>query len=36
MYVADQRFTENLDRVRPGLARFLREAIIANAERHGE
>ncbi|WP_164013351.1 MerR family transcriptional regulator [Pyxidicoccus trucidator] len=36
MYVADQRFTENIDRVRPGLARFLREAIIANAERHGE
>lgn len=35
MYVADPRFTENLDRVRPGLPRFLREAIIANAERHG-
>jgi DNA-binding transcriptional MerR regulator len=35
MYVSDQRFTENIDRLRPGLARFTRDAIIANAERHG-
>ncbi|QSQ24497.1 MerR family transcriptional regulator [Pyxidicoccus parkwayensis] len=36
LYVSDHRFTENIDRVRPGLARFTRDAIIANAERHGE
>ncbi|NMO18029.1 MerR family transcriptional regulator [Pyxidicoccus fallax] len=36
MYVGDSRFTESIDRVRPGLARFTRDAIIANAERHGE
>ncbi|MCP3140684.1 MerR family transcriptional regulator [Pyxidicoccus xibeiensis] len=36
MYVSDSRFMENIDRVRPGLAQFTRDAIIANAERHGE
>jgi hypothetical protein len=36
MYVSDPRFTENIDRARPGLARFTRDAILANAERHGE
>lgn len=35
LYVSDSRFTENMDRVRPGLARFTRDAILANAERHG-
>ncbi|MCK8502735.1 MerR family transcriptional regulator [Myxococcus fulvus] len=35
MYVGDSRFTENLDRVKPGLARYLRDAFVANAERHG-
>ncbi|MCE9667999.1 MerR family transcriptional regulator [Myxococcus stipitatus] len=33
MYVGDSRFTENIDSVRPGLARFLREAFSANASR---
>lgn len=36
MYVSDSRFTENIDRTRPGLAKFTRDAILANAERHGE
>ena len=31
MYVSDARFTETYDRVRPGLARFIRDAIVANA-----
>ncbi|MFY2562326.1 MerR family transcriptional regulator [Corallococcus terminator] len=35
MYVSDSRFTENLDSVRPGLARYMRDAFVANAERHG-
>jgi DNA-binding transcriptional MerR regulator len=30
MYVADPRFTENLDKVAPGFARFLRDAIAAS------
>jgi DNA-binding transcriptional MerR regulator len=30
MYVADQRFTVNLDADRPGLARYLRDAIAAS------
>ena len=29
MYVSDPRFTENIDRVRPGLAAFLRDAFRA-------
>lgn len=29
MYVADPRFTENIDRVAPGLARYWRDAIAA-------
>jgi hypothetical protein len=33
MYVADARFTATYDAVRPGLARYLREAIHANADR---
>ena len=32
MYVADQRFTEYWDRYAPGLARYVRDAIVANAE----
>ena len=31
MYVTDPRFTENMDRVAPGLAVYLAEAIAANA-----
>ncbi len=34
LYVSDARFTKNIDRARPGLAMFLREAIVANAARH--
>lgn len=35
MYVADTRFTETIDKVRPGLSLFLRDAFAANAERQG-
>ncbi|MBH5335726.1 MerR family transcriptional regulator [Streptomyces pactum] len=35
MYVADPRFTATFDAIRPGLAGFLREAILANAARRG-
>ncbi|WP_405012471.1 MerR family transcriptional regulator [Kitasatospora sp. NBC_01539] len=35
MYVADPRFTAAYDRLAPGLARWLHDAILANAERHG-
>jgi DNA-binding transcriptional MerR regulator len=34
MYVADERFTRNIDAVRPGYAAYLRKAILANAARH--
>lgn len=34
MYVADHRFTESIDRYGPGLAAYLRDAILANAARH--
>jgi len=33
LYVSDSRFTESIDRVRPGLALFMRDAFRANAER---
>ncbi|AKQ64849.1 Transcriptional regulator, MerR family [Myxococcus hansupus] len=35
LYVADSRFTENIDKTRAGLSLFLRDAFAANAERHG-
>lgn len=35
MYVADHRFTENIDRDAPGLAAYVRDAILANAARAG-
>jgi DNA-binding transcriptional MerR regulator len=35
MYVADHRFTGNIDRYAPGLAAYLRDAILANADRAG-
>jgi hypothetical protein len=35
MYVADPRFTENIDRAGPGLARYVSEAIAAAARRRG-
>ncbi|QKW07289.1 MerR family transcriptional regulator [Streptomyces sp. NA04227] len=34
MYVSDERFTQNIDKAREGLAAYTREAILANAERH--
>lgn len=34
MYLADPRFTKTYDGVRPGLARYVRDAIHANADRH--
>jgi MerR family transcriptional regulator, thiopeptide resistance regulator len=33
LYVNDPRFTANIDRLRPGLAQFTRDAFRANAER---
>jgi DNA-binding transcriptional MerR regulator len=33
MYVDDQRFTATYEKIRPGMARYLRDAIAANAER---
>jgi DNA-binding transcriptional MerR regulator len=33
MYVSDHRFTESIDRSAPGLAAYLRQAILANADR---
>jgi DNA-binding transcriptional MerR regulator len=33
MYVADPRFTANYEKVRPGLARYMHDAILANAAR---
>jgi MerR family transcriptional regulator, thiopeptide resistance regulator len=35
MCVADQRFTDTIDRYGAGLAAYLREAILANAARAG-
>ncbi|MDI3406776.1 MerR family transcriptional regulator [Streptomyces cavernicola] len=34
MYVSDQRFTVNIDKTKPGLAAYERDAIVANANRH--
>ncbi|MFE9253886.1 MerR family transcriptional regulator [Streptomyces sp. NPDC006879] len=36
MYVQDPRFTAVYERIRPGLAMFLRDAIFANAARHDQ
>lgn len=33
MYVSDQRFTASYDRQEPGLAQYVRNAIVANSER---
>ena len=35
MYVADPRFTATYEAIRPGLAGYVREAILANADRAG-
>ncbi|MGW1378244.1 MerR family transcriptional regulator [Streptomyces sp. NPDC002446] len=34
MYVADERFTATFEAIRPGLAVYLRDAIVANGARH--
>ena len=34
MYVADPRFASTYEKIAPGLAAFLRDAIVANAARH--
>lgn len=34
MYIADPRFAEHYDRIAPGLARFVHDAILANAAQH--
>jgi len=33
MYVADERFTAHYEQLEPGLARYLRDAILANLHR---
>ena len=35
MYLADERFRKNHDDLAPGLARYVRDAILANASRAG-
>ncbi|GAA1006813.1 transcriptional regulator [Streptomyces sp. F-3] len=34
MYVSDERFTRTYEKIRPGLAVYMRDAIVANAARH--
>lgn len=34
MYVTDERFTATYEAIRPGLAVYMRDAILANAVRH--
>ncbi|MFI8093074.1 MerR family transcriptional regulator [Streptomyces sp. NPDC086080] len=34
MYVSDERFMRNIDQAKPGLAVYMRDAILANAARH--
>jgi MerR family transcriptional regulator, thiopeptide resistance regulator len=34
MYIADDRFTSTFDAVAPGLAQYVHDAIVANAEAH--
>lgn len=36
MYVADPRFSKTYDDLAPGLARYIRDAIVASAERHAQ
>lgn len=33
MYVADERFTQTYDAIAPGLARYMHDAVLANADR---
>ena len=34
MYVTDERFTATYEAIRPGLAVYMRDAMLANAVRH--
>jgi hypothetical protein len=34
MYVEDERFARNIDRYGEGLARFMRDAMVAFAQKH--
>jgi hypothetical protein len=34
MYLADPRFTATYEKIAPGLAQYLNDAIVANAARH--
>jgi hypothetical protein len=34
MYLADPRFTATYEKIAPGLAQYLHDAIVANAARH--
>ena len=34
MYLADERFTQTYENVAPGLARYVHDAITANADAH--
>lgn len=34
MYIADERFTATYEKLHPGLARYVHDAILANADRH--
>jgi hypothetical protein len=33
MYIADPRFTATYEKIHEGMAQFVRDAIVANAER---
>jgi hypothetical protein len=33
MYLADPRFTATYEKIRPGLAQYVRDAVFANADR---
>jgi hypothetical protein len=35
MYIADSRFTATYEKIAPGLAQYLHDAIKANAARNG-
>jgi MerR family transcriptional regulator, thiopeptide resistance regulator len=35
MYVADPRFTAHYEQQAPGLAQYVRDALVANADRLG-
>jgi len=35
MYIADPRFAENYEKVAPGLAQYVRDAVVSNAARNG-